>query len=281
VADSWIVWTLIGAGTGIGLALTCYICYDILRHYMEEDTSSAFTFSFTTTPGVTNYYITPDRVPVIYNVYVSGIRLIQSATDADTLASMYNFNSRPGFFIKQDRFLCLFPTPDACYSVVVQGGSLNNIGYYSPVNRGVEEKKYRDEKQATAIDLMLDWLTPAQQECLTKNKYFEAVGSETKKIYRVYPGHVFNVFEMGKEKKADARWCFQPRDAPYLGDVMLAQKLTIEADEATLFKVANTQSTDGYQSPLGAFSDSNALIDERWALRLQKKEKKRRKKSQT
>jgi hypothetical protein len=249
---------------------------------MEEDTSSSFTFSFTTTPGVTNYYVTPDRVPVIYNVYVSGIRLIQSATDADTLASMYNFNSRPGFFVKQDRFLCLFPTPDACYSVVVQGGSFGNIGFYgNPVTSGVEETKYRGEKQAMAIDLMLDWLTPAQQECLTKNKYFEAVGSDTKKIYRVYPGHIFNVHEMDKEEKASIRWCFQPRDAPYLGDMMLAQKLTIEADEATLLKVANKQlqGTDGYQSPLGAFSDNNALIDERWALRQQKKEKKRRKKS--
>jgi hypothetical protein len=247
---------------------------------MEEDTSSAFTFSFMTTPGVTNYYVPPDRAPVIYNVYVSGMRLIQSATDADTLASMYNFNSRPGFFVKQDRFLCLFPTPDARYSVVVQGGSLGNIEFYGNPSgvtpSGAEETKYRSEKQATAIDLMLDWLTPTQQECLTKNKYFEAVGGDTKKIYRVYPGHIFNVHEMGKEEKVNIRWCFQPRDAPYLGDVMLAQKLTIEADEATLLKVANKQLQGGtteYEFPLGA------MIDDRWALRQQKKEKKRHKKS--
>ncbi len=71
-------------------------------------------------------------------------------------------------------------------------------------------------------------------ECLD----FEVTGSHTGRRYRIHQGTMSNVFELDEEMQPKIGWCFVPERAQVAGDVMLAQKIALEIDEAAVLAVA-------------------------------------------
>jgi hypothetical protein len=52
-----------------------------------------------------------------------------------------------------------------------------------------------------------------------------------------------NVWELDEKNEPKVGWCFLPERALAAGDVMLAQKIALETDEAAVLAIANRAST--------------------------------------
>jgi hypothetical protein len=81
--------------------------------------------------------------------------------------------------------------------------------------------------------LLREWLSPEQLAQYEESASFEVVGSKTGKRYRIHHGRLQNVYELDGEGHPIRGWCFMPEGglALAMGDVMLAQKIALEADE--------------------------------------------------
>jgi len=84
-----------------------------------------------------------------------------------------------------------------------------------------------------------DWLSPAQRAQFDTNNYFEVTGSHTGRRYRVHYGTMSNVVEVDADGQPATGWCFVPERALAPGDVMLAQKIALETDEAGVLALAH------------------------------------------
>jgi hypothetical protein len=89
-----------------------------------------------------------------------------------------------------------------------------------------------------ARGLLREWLSPNQRAQFDADGYFEVTGSHTGRQYRVHQGTMTNVFELDEEMQPKIGWCFVPERALVAGDVMLAQKIALETDEAAVLAVA-------------------------------------------
>ena len=69
--------------------------------------------------------------------------------------------------------------------------------------------------------------------------YFEVVGCQTGKRYRIYSGNGNNVIELDDAGLRRTGWCFLPCDHLVATDVMLAQKIALETDERGALAVAH------------------------------------------
>jgi hypothetical protein len=87
--------------------------------------------------------------------------------------------------------------------------------------------------------LLRDWLSPAQRAQFDANNYFEVTGSHTGRRYRVQFGTLSNVVELDASGQPAIGWCFVPDRALTTGDVMLAQKIALETDEAVVLALAH------------------------------------------
>jgi hypothetical protein len=83
-------------------------------------------------------------------------------------------------------------------------------------------------------------LSPEQRAQLEKKGYFEVVGSDTGKQYRIYPGAMSNVSEIDEKGRPRCDLCFGPMGELPIGDVMLAQKIALENCESSALAVART-----------------------------------------
>src|SRR4051812_9830991 len=86
--------------------------------------------------------------------------------------------------------------------------------------------------------LLRDWLSAEQRAQYDKHWYFDVVGSQSGRRYRIRQGTSANVIELDGHGRAVMGWCFVPRDNLASGDVMLAQKIALENDECGALKVA-------------------------------------------
>ncbi|WP_314948204.1 hypothetical protein [Bradyrhizobium cosmicum] len=93
--------------------------------------------------------------------------------------------------------------------------------------------------EARSRRLLRDWLSPAQRAQFDANNYFEVIGSHTGKRYRVQYGTLSNVVELDASGQPAVGWCFVPDRALAAGDVMLAQKIALETDEAAVLALAH------------------------------------------
>lgn len=97
--------------------------------------------------------------------------------------------------------------------------------------------------EARARRLLRDWLSPDQRAKFDANGFFEVTGSHTGRRYRIHQGTVSNVSELDEKNEPKVVWCFLPERALAAGDVMLAQKIALETDEAAVLAIANRVST--------------------------------------
>jgi hypothetical protein len=83
--------------------------------------------------------------------------------------------------------------------------------------------------------LLLRHLSPAQRQTWKRHRWFEVAGQGC--VYRIHEGRAMNVKQL-RPGQPVATLCAFPRGVP-MGDVLLAQKLMLETDEAGFLRVAH------------------------------------------
>jgi hypothetical protein len=99
--------------------------------------------------------------------------------------------------------------------------------------------KWFGEADQKARALLRRWLSPAQLEQYEKMGYFEVVGSDSGKRYRIRRYSQMNIEELDERGVRVAVWCFVPKGNLPVGDVMLAQKIALETEERAALAIAN------------------------------------------
>ena len=100
------------------------------------------------------------------------------------------------------------------------------------------------EEEARGLRLLQENLSPAQREQHGRFGYFDVVGGNTGKRYRIKYGFQLNVALLYNRGRTRAVLCFAPEGNLPAGDVMLAQKLALELFETDTLKIANKFSYD-------------------------------------
>jgi hypothetical protein len=72
------------------------------------------------------------------------------------------------------------------------------------------------------------------------NRYFEVIGCDSGRRYRIYYGTTTNVHEIDAAGCPRVGWCFVPVGHLVAGDIMLAQKIALETNECGALAVANS-----------------------------------------
>src|SRR5437660_7791270 len=93
--------------------------------------------------------------------------------------------------------------------------------------------------EARGLNLLKEWLSPEQLAQYDANGFFDVIGCDSGKRYRIHHGAAMNVVEIDDADHARAGWCFIPRACLVAGDIMLAQKIALETDERGVLAVAN------------------------------------------
>ena len=96
------------------------------------------------------------------------------------------------------------------------------------------------ENKSEARDLrrLRHWLSPSQRAQFDDLGYFEVVGCDSGRRYRIYCGSAMNVYEMDHAGCLNLGRCFMPVGNLVAGDVMLAQKIALETNECSALAVA-------------------------------------------
>ena len=103
-------------------------------------------------------------------------------------------------------------------------------------------ERYRammDAREARGITLLREWLSPMQRAQFDASKYFDVVGCDSGRRYRIHYGRVTNVHQIDEAGQPVTGWCFVPSGGLVAGDVMLVQKIALETNEQTTLAVAN------------------------------------------
>jgi len=108
------------------------------------------------------------------------------------------------------------------------------------VGRLYQAAKEEKTVQGRALRLLRSWLSPQQRVEFDRKGYFDVVGCDTGKRYRIRLGTSGNVNEIDEYGRLGKGWCFVPVGGLVLGDVMLAQKIALESDEARVLSIANS-----------------------------------------
>ena len=94
--------------------------------------------------------------------------------------------------------------------------------------------------EGRSLRLLREWLSPVQRTQFAKKGYFEVVGGDTGKQYRIYPGAMLNVCEIDEKGRPRLGLCFRTMGELPIGDVMLAQKIALENCESSVLAVARS-----------------------------------------
>ena len=90
-----------------------------------------------------------------------------------------------------------------------------------------------------SLHLLQSHLSPVQRDQYRQQLFFDVIGGDSGKRYRIRHGRVTNVDELDKRGERVCRLCFLPIGGLPLGDVLLAQKLALELFEREALKVAH------------------------------------------
>ena len=96
-----------------------------------------------------------------------------------------------------------------------------------------------DTPGARATTLLREWLSPQQRAQFDTEGYFDVVGCDSGKRYRIHHGTSMNVHEMDDAGHPKVGWCFVPSRRLAAGDVMLTLKIALETGENSALAVAN------------------------------------------
>jgi len=122
-------------------------------------------------------------------------------------------------------------------ALVLLVGFLCWVAHLSSILASNDERQ-QQEAEAKGLALLLENLDPRQREQYDRFGYFDAVGSETGRRYRICHGVSRNVSELFDDNRLGAGRCFMPRGNLAAGDCMLAQKIMLENCEEEALRVA-------------------------------------------
>ena len=109
--------------------------------------------------------------------------------------------------------------------------------------------------EGRSLGLLRKWLSPSQREQFGRKGYFEVVGSDSGRRYRIHAGASVNMCEIDERGCLQEGLCFMPIGALPIGDVMLAQKIALETCEREVCTVARRLTLNGFHfrqiRPLG------------------------------
>jgi hypothetical protein len=91
---------------------------------------------------------------------------------------------------------------------------------------------------ARGLSLLRRWLSSEQRAQFEANGYFDVIGCDSGRRYRIYHGTATNVIELDETGAQRTGWCFMPVGDLVAGDVMLAQKIALETNELGALAVA-------------------------------------------
>ena len=94
------------------------------------------------------------------------------------------------------------------------------------------------KSELRGIKLLREWLSPVQLAQFDLYGYFDVVGCESGKTYRICYRSGTNIYELDRDGRRKVGWCFVPVDTLVAGDVVLAQKIALETDERRALAVA-------------------------------------------
>jgi hypothetical protein len=94
--------------------------------------------------------------------------------------------------------------------------------------------------EGRSLLLLRRWLSPAQRDQFARKGYFEVIGSDTRRRYRIHAGASVNVCEIDERGRRGQGLCFMPIGSLPIGDVMLAQKIALETCESEVRAVGKT-----------------------------------------
>jgi hypothetical protein len=92
--------------------------------------------------------------------------------------------------------------------------------------------------EGRSLRLLRAWLSPAQRAHFAEKGFFEVIGGDTGKQYRIYAGAGMNVCEVDEKGRPTLGICFVPVGELLIGDVMLSQKIALENCERGALAVA-------------------------------------------
>ena len=96
----------------------------------------------------------------------------------------------------------------------------------------------RSDPNKLALQLLSEILSPDQRTQYSAHGYFEVIGGQSGKRYRIKTGSQMNVEELDASGRRVRGLCFLPRGGVPIGDVMAAQKLALELMEAEALDIA-------------------------------------------
>jgi hypothetical protein len=99
----------------------------------------------------------------------------------------------------------------------------------------------RTPAEKRAVALLLSWLTPEQEKQWQARGEFDVIGGDTGRRYRITYRAVMNVHELDPDGHSVKQWCFGPAGGLAVGDVLLAQKISLETMETKALAIANSQ----------------------------------------
>jgi hypothetical protein len=88
-----------------------------------------------------------------------------------------------------------------------------------------------DTPEARGLSLLKRWLSSEQRAQFEANRYFDVIGCNSGRRYRIHHGNATNVIELDETGARKTGWCFMPDGDLVAGDVMLAQKIALETNE--------------------------------------------------
>ena len=83
-----------------------------------------------------------------------------------------------------------------------------------------------------SIELLRANLTPLQLQQFQASGYFDVIGSQTGRLYRIHRAEARNIEEQNDKGLWLHKWCFVPIGRLPEGDILLAQKVALECFEA-------------------------------------------------
>jgi hypothetical protein len=102
------------------------------------------------------------------------------------------------------------------------------------------DRNYRSliTPEARGRRLLRQWLSASQRKQFDAHEYFDVIGCDTGRTYRIYYGRAMNVHELDEAGRLKMGWCFLPKGYLVAGDVMLTQKIALETFEREALAVA-------------------------------------------
>ncbi len=116
--------------------------------------------------------------------------------------------------------------------------SLATLARWVHAVRSWQRERRCSESELRGIRLLREWLSPVQLAQFDLYGYFDVVGCDSGKTYRICLRSGTNIYELDRDGRRKVGWCFVPVDTLVAGDVVLAQKIALETDEWRALAVA-------------------------------------------